>query len=369
MHLLKTYPHCILWFVTLATLIVISTAKNANSDTWLLPTKKTFYSNNKKFRVEIVPRPVESQLRYFEDKVADRTDPGLPPHEGARHPRATFSTRRRLGYSKIRSFPLVNEVAPVTALVSDSGDYLVTFDNWHALGYGEDVVAIYHTKGDLVAHVGLDDLLTEVDIETLPHSVSSIHWGGVHRIDVEKGELILQVVADGLSNFGLLDHRFIELRVDLATGRPLQPRSDRLPQLRVVVEAAPAFVANVEASAPPGASADARRCNAPGTMFDASAAVAVSSEQMFQGATAKVVAVIPYIARAARIQDQVVVEVTFDSTGTVRCARAVSGHGLLRGAAVQAALQWKFAGLLTPGTPVGVGWIAFDFRVRPTQTP
>ena len=34
-------------------------------------------------------------------------------------------------------FPLVNEVSPVTALVSDSGN-TITFDNWHSVGYGDD---------------------------------------------------------------------------------------------------------------------------------------------------------------------------------------------------------------------------------------
>jgi hypothetical protein len=41
-------------------------------------------------------------------------------------------------------------VAPVSALVSEDGAYLITFDNWHSMGYGDDVVVLYRTDGTLI---------------------------------------------------------------------------------------------------------------------------------------------------------------------------------------------------------------------------
>src|SRR5262249_47960519 len=45
----------------------------------------------------------------------------------------------------------------------------------------------------------------------------------------------------------------------------------------------------------------------------------------------------PPLARAAKVTGNVVVEVTIDETGNVTAARAVSGHPLLKDAAVEAA--------------------------------
>lgn len=51
----------------------------------------------------------------------------------------------------------------------------------------------------------------------------------------------------------------------------------------------------------------------------------------------------PAIAHAAHASGSVIVEVEVDSAGNVNSARATSGHPLLRGVAVSAAREWKFA--------------------------
>lgn len=57
---------------------------------------------------------------------------------------ATLYERKFLvWYAPKWTAPLSNRVAPVSALVSDSGRYVVTFDNWDQVGYGDDVVAVY----------------------------------------------------------------------------------------------------------------------------------------------------------------------------------------------------------------------------------
>ena len=73
--------------------------------------------------------------------------------------------------------------------------------------------------------------------------------------------------------------------------------------------------------------------------------------------------VYPQMARAAGIEGAVVVEVTVGEKGDVIAAHAVSGHPLLRDAAVQAARGWRFTPTVLSGKPVKViGTITFNFR-------
>src|SRR3989441_3601695 len=59
-------------------------------------------------------------------------------------------------YRLVADVALANPVAPVQALVSNTG-HLITFDNWHNAGYGA-VVAIYDPSGRLVRTWPLEDL-------------------------------------------------------------------------------------------------------------------------------------------------------------------------------------------------------------------
>ncbi len=80
-------------------------------------------------------------------------------------------------------------------------------------------------------------------------------------------------------------------------------------------------------------------------------------------ATARPQPAYPQMARAAGIEGAVVVEVTVSEGGGVISARAVSGHPLLRDAAVNAARGWKFSPTQLSGVPVKViGTITFNFK-------
>ena len=59
----------------------------------------------------------------------------------------------------------------------------------------------------------------------------------------------------------------------------------------------------------------------------------------------------PAVAKAARASGTVVVQITVDESGKVTSANAVSGHPLLRQAAVQAAYQARFSPTLLSGKP------------------
>jgi protein TonB len=72
----------------------------------------------------------------------------------------------------------------------------------------------------------------------------------------------------------------------------------------------------------------------------------------------------PLIARNARLQGHVDVNVVVDEQGNVIAAEVVSGHPLLREAALRAASQWKFRPTLVSGQPVKVtGVLTFIFQL------
>jgi len=84
---------------------------------------------------------------------------------------------------------------------------------------------------------------------------------------------------------------------------------------------------------------------------------------LMSSATHRVDAVMPPLARAARISGWVVVEVLIDEVGNVISARAVSGHPLLKDAAVDAARQWQFSPTQLSGVAVRViGPVTFYFE-------
>lgn len=353
-----------------ATLLVGGAFVSAYADSWLLPKKEKYYSPNKKYYLEVTPKKLESQLKYFEDKVEGRKNAGAQKELKDNRAKGAFYARGADGgYSKKRAFPLVNEVSPVSAVVASNGDYFVTFDNWHGVGYGDDVVVIYRSDGVLIKKFGLEDLLTEGDIETLPRSVSSIWWGGEHYIDQPHGLLILKVVSNRKNSWED-GAEFHELKIELATGRTLEPKRDLFRQPRVV--------GNVDAgtaSAPSEASPGKPTCSSTEESFDSTEAARIPSDQLYAKAKKRPLPPYPPIAKAARAEGTVIVEVLVSKTGDVICARSLSGHPLLRAVAVAAALQWKFDPIEVAGNPTkAIGTVAIDFKLterdmNPTISP
>ncbi|MGA9771767.1 MAG: energy transducer TonB [Blastocatellia bacterium] len=73
----------------------------------------------------------------------------------------------------------------------------------------------------------------------------------------------------------------------------------------------------------------------------------------------------PPLAKQIHLDGSVSVEVMISPDGRVESARAVSGHGLLKAAAVSAATGWRFQPTLLNGVAVQVtGVIVFNFKLN-----
>ncbi|MBB3912091.1 hypothetical protein [Sphingomonas desiccabilis] len=204
-----------MWRLVIGLLAVLLSPMPARADSWAPATRQTYESAGKKVRFTVIPRDLESSLSYFEDKVAHRDPAG---QRAGGEPRARGILERLVAgrWTTVWEAPLVNEVAPVSALVTEDAAYVVTFDNWHSVGFGEHVVVLYRGDGSVVRSYELTDILPADYVRALPRSVSSLWWSGRHVLSEDGKRLVLKVVVPRAS--GREPRGYVDVTIDLATG-------------------------------------------------------------------------------------------------------------------------------------------------------
>ncbi|MGE3466367.1 MAG: hypothetical protein AB7J13_05485 [Pyrinomonadaceae bacterium] len=273
--------------------------------------------------MKVEPKKLESQLAYFQDKVDEKDNAGAANGIPDNFCKGTLSAKGKT----LWNVRLDNEVAPVSALISDNGDYVVTFDNWHRVGYGDNVVAIYNGKtGTLIKKLGLKDFLTESDIYNLPASTSSIHWHGVHQIDYTKSELILKVVKPAKGE------QFFDIRVNLKDGSILDEVKDRIPSLHFLLSSKQAEEKNPVFPVKENTT----------TCTSLDGASQISTAELNKRIVSSEMPSYPPVAKAVRAIGESVFELIISPEGDLECATPISGHPLLRAALINAMKKWKF---------------------------
>ena len=202
--------------------LVLLAANACLADQWAPPTQQTYLAAHGGFRVTITPRAVTGPLAYFSDK-ADGKDPA-GQQRGALQKSPVAKVERWAGkgtWTQIWVRPLVNDVAPPSALLADGAKFLVTFDNWHSAGYGDDVVVIYDARGQLVRKLSLEQILPAAYVHQLPRTVSSRWWGGEHRLVDSDRFVELQVVVPGKEARSRPE--YVPVRIRLSDGAVVPP--------------------------------------------------------------------------------------------------------------------------------------------------
>lgn len=304
-------------------IVILGLSATVHADTWRLPSVEKYCSANKKYCLKVEPKKLESQLAYFKDKVGEKDNAGAVKGIPDNFCKGSFFAKGK----RLWNVRLVNEVAPVSALISNNGDYVITFDNWHGVGYGDDVVSIYDGQtGTLIKKLGLSDFLTESDIYSLPASTSSIHWYGTHEIDYDKYELVLKVVKPAE------DEQFFEVRINLKDGAVLNEVKDRIPSLhfllstKVAEEKEPVFQVK----------------EAPTLCASLDGAVQISTPELNKRIVSSEMPNYPLAAKAVRATGESVFELVISPDGELECVTPISGHPLLRAALTNAMKKWKF---------------------------
>lgn len=192
----------------------------AEADEWVLPepTISTF-SRDGAFRFVVTPRALKSQLDYYNDAV-NGIEPRGQLEGGNRVCTGRLERKTNSGeYELVWERPLVNDVAPVEVLVANTGNYVVTFDDWVSAGQGPNVVVIYDRVGTLVRRLALSDFLSPAEIDRLPRSLSSTFWGDGHYLSGDETVLVLRVVTEKTQRYRDPKAKFAEKRIDLQTGK------------------------------------------------------------------------------------------------------------------------------------------------------
>lgn len=198
-------------------------ASAARADSWMPATRQVVYSADRHVRFTIEPREIASPLRYFDDKVRGREPAGQ--QQGAADKAQGWLERQDAAghWSTVWRKPLVNDVSPVSALVANDGGHVVTFDNWHSMGFGDDAVVIYGPDGAVVRAMALTAFLPEDYVAALPRSVSSLHWSGEPHLSPDERQVVLAVVIPRADE-GLGDsHGYVPIAVSLGDGKVIAP--------------------------------------------------------------------------------------------------------------------------------------------------
>lgn len=168
------------------------------ADTWMAAKTKTILSANGDYRVTIMPRPLGGALPYFRDKAAGIEPAGQDRGDPQRSPIARVERKLESGdWQVVWIAPLVNDVAPVSALLSNDGAHLATFDNWHSVGRGDHVVVIYGSRGQVIRSFRLEQILPDPYHRHLPRSVSSTQWSVRETLLWDGLTLEIQVLQPG----------------------------------------------------------------------------------------------------------------------------------------------------------------------------
>ncbi len=196
------------------------------ADSWMPPHRQDYFSSDNAYSFTVLPREIDNSLSYFEDRVAGRGQAGQRKGGQAYCLGVLWKWKADGSASEVWREGLRNDIAPASAMVSNSGDYVVTFDNWYSTGYGENTIVIYGPGGKFVREFALSDLLPEAAVQALPRSVSSIWWGQDHRFDASGKYLVLRIVSNGKMPYEA-DAQFREIRIELATGKVAAPKNAR----------------------------------------------------------------------------------------------------------------------------------------------
>ncbi len=137
------------------TMLWLWSAPRLPADTWALPRVSTNRSDNGVYELVVTPSGMLSR------------------NASSSVPSAALRRKQDGTWTNLWRRKLVNDVAPVSAMVPDSGRYVVTYDEWHYVG--KKPVVIYGENGGLIAELTLSDLKLE-NHPNISRSISSYWW-------------------------------------------------------------------------------------------------------------------------------------------------------------------------------------------------
>lgn len=166
-------------------------------DTWSDPKPKTYHSSNGKLLFEVVPGLRGGYSKEMSEMRRRGMDTGPDGPLSYIYAKGSLLQKEENGQTTLLwERRLYNRWAPLVVLISDSGKFVVTIDDWGGNRHSTNAAVIYSTKGNVVKRFAVSDILSESERKKVIMSTSGGFWGGGHHIDDPNGLLVLRILAN-----------------------------------------------------------------------------------------------------------------------------------------------------------------------------
>ena len=166
----------------------------ARADDWPAARAVSVFSDNAEYFVRIVPGNSIGDVFGFQGSTRGEYAHGL-----------FYRRMQDRSYVLIKDAVLLNPVAPVDVMVTNSGE-MITFDNWHNVGYGK-VVVLYSDDGRAIGSWTLENLYSPARLSRVPMSTSSRWWRCGARAFVDPDRQTKVFVTEKLGGMFVFDLR------------------------------------------------------------------------------------------------------------------------------------------------------------------
>ena len=160
-----------------------------NADSWNSPSVARYYSDNGQFMLKIMPTFIPDKYWDWKSSKPKKRIKYTAKDTVIIKCHAFLYSIKNKDTIEIWNKKLINDIAPVTAIISNNGKSVITFDNWSSMGYGLDVMVVYDSNGGLIKRYQLENF-SPIPINDYFISISSIWWRcGVRFIDENSVEI------------------------------------------------------------------------------------------------------------------------------------------------------------------------------------
>jgi hypothetical protein len=204
----------LLAFVAVTTSVRLAEG-NAYADLWPDAYPTNYASAQGAFVFHVVPGMRLGYPPEVRDQRARGLDTGPTGKMAFLYAEGTLSNR--VTGQLLWSRRLYNYVAPVGVLISDSGKFVVSIDDWVGNRRTKNAVVIYGAKGELIRRFAVTDIITQDEMRQVPVSSSTYLWQGGYSLDEGREQLVLHI----LTKFAIKPNKSItykERRIALPTG-------------------------------------------------------------------------------------------------------------------------------------------------------
>ena len=194
----------------------------AKTDSWLPPKVETYYSRNREYKLIVTPKLTPSKYYRYSSKNNKHPKSKRILRKKEKFMQmiipctAELYKRSETGSILIWKKPLLNDVCPVYAIVASDGSSVVTFDNWHSMGYGENVFVVYDENGEAKKSYELEEI-SPFPLNDYKITRSSIHWlSGAGFFDNERIEIVFasknaSAAARSLSSSTIISRQLVSI--------------------------------------------------------------------------------------------------------------------------------------------------------------